>query len=184
MYLRVLNGDGVGFETGCLDADEQGGAPPGGDELSGEHPGLEAAGVGALELLHGLLDDGPEAGVGVLGVEVPGELHHGLRVGLGREDVALGLEEGLDVLVVGDDAVVDDDEAVVGVRALGVGVLGAGDAVGGPAGVGDADVHLVDALQVQLGGLFLDLFLQVLDLALALDQVNLVVGVAAVDSDA
>ena len=59
-------------------------------------------------------------------------------VGFGDELVALGGEFALEVEVVFDDAVVDDDDAA-GAVAMGVGVLFGGAAVGGPAGVADAE---------------------------------------------
>ena len=59
-------------------------------------------------------------------------------VGFGDELVALGDELVLEGEVVFDDAVVDDDEGA-GAVAVGVGVLFGGAAVGGPAGVADAE---------------------------------------------
>ena len=59
-------------------------------------------------------------------------------VGFGDELVALGGELGFEGEVVFDDAVVDDDEGA-GAVAVGVGVLFGGAAVGGPAGVADAE---------------------------------------------
>ena len=59
-------------------------------------------------------------------------------VGFGDEFVALGGEFLLEGEVVFDDAVVDDDEGA-GAVAVGVGVLFGGAAVGGPAGVADAE---------------------------------------------
>ena len=61
-----------------------------------------------------------------------------LGVGLGDEVVAGGDELALEGEVVFDDAVVDDDEGA-GAVAVGVGVLFGGAAVGGPAGVADAE---------------------------------------------
>ena len=60
-------------------------------------------------------------------------------VGFGHELVALSGEFALQVEVVFDDAVVDHDDAA-GAVAVGVGVLFGGAAVGGPAGVADAEV--------------------------------------------
>ena len=59
-------------------------------------------------------------------------------VGFGYEFVALGAEFLLESEVILDDAVVDDDEGA-GAIAVGVGVLFGGTAVGGPAGVADAE---------------------------------------------
>ena len=66
------------------------------------------------------------------------EVGDDLGVGLGDEGVALGDELVLEREVVFDDAVVDDDEGA-GAVAVGVGVLFGGAAVGGPAGVADAE---------------------------------------------
>ena len=66
------------------------------------------------------------------------EVGDDLGVGLGDELVALGDEGVLEGEVVFDDAVVDDDEGA-GAVAVGVGVLFGGAAVGGPAGVADAE---------------------------------------------
>ena len=66
------------------------------------------------------------------------EVGDDLGVGLGDELVALGDEGGFEGEVVFDDAVVDDDEGA-GAVAVGVGVLFGGAAVGGPAGVADAE---------------------------------------------
>ena len=59
-------------------------------------------------------------------------------VGFGDEPVALGDEHLLQRQIVFDDAVVDDDQGSRAV-AVGVGVLFGGAAVGGPAGVADAE---------------------------------------------
>ena len=66
------------------------------------------------------------------------EVGDDLGVGFGDELVALGGEFALEVEVVFDDAVVDDDDAA-GAVAVGMGVLFGGAAVGGPAGVADAE---------------------------------------------
>jgi hypothetical protein len=51
----------------------------------------------------------------VLVVDVLGQLGNALGVGLGLEAEALALEEGLQLLVVGDDTIVNDGELPVGV---------------------------------------------------------------------
>ena len=63
-------------------------------------------------------------------------MHHHFRIGFRRETetVALG---GLEVLEILDDAVVHDGHGIVADMGVGVGL--ARYAVGGPAGVGDAD---------------------------------------------
>ena len=53
--------------------------------------------------------------------------------------------------------------------------------MGGPPGVGDAHVDVVHLVQVEVRGLGCDLLLQVLDLALLLDQGRLLVGVAGIN---
>lgn len=63
-------------------------------------------------------------------------------------------------------------------------VDGGGHPVGGPPGVGDADVGVVDLVEVQFLRLREDLVLQVLHLPLLLDQGRLLIGLAAVDADA
>ncbi len=68
-------------------------------------------------------------------------------IGLGYKFVALADELLLELEVVFDDAVVDDDEAA-GAVAMGVGVLFGGAAVGGPAGVADAE-GAVDGILVE-----------------------------------
>ncbi|MNT21276.1 hypothetical protein D3C72_1566110 [compost metagenome] len=64
------------------------------------------------------------------------QVGHDLGVGLALEDAALGLQLGLQLGEVLDDAVVDQADAAGLVR---VGVGGGRGAVGGPAGVADAD---------------------------------------------
>ena len=59
-------------------------------------------------------------------------------IGFGDELVALGGEFALQVEIVFDDAVVDDDDAA-GAVAMGMGIFFGGAAVGGPAGVADAE---------------------------------------------
>jgi hypothetical protein len=66
------------------------------------------------------------------------EVGDDFSVGFGGELVALGEEFGLEGKVVLDDAVVDDDEGA-GAVAMGVGVFLRGAAVGGPAGVANAE---------------------------------------------
>ncbi len=56
--------------------------------------------------------------------------------------------------------------------------------MGGPAGVGDADVDIVGLVKVQAGLLSGDLLLKVAHLPLLLHKGGLLVGLAAVDADA
>ncbi len=75
---------------------------------------------------------------GFVGEFLLDEVGDDLGVGFGDEGVAGGGELALEGKVVFDDAVVDDDEGT-GAVAVGVGVLFGGAAVGGPAGVADAE---------------------------------------------
>jgi hypothetical protein len=77
--------------------------------------GLDEQTVGALELLDDGLGEVGEANGGVLVVEVLGELGNALGIRLGLELEALGAQEGLELLVVGDDTIVDDGELPGGV---------------------------------------------------------------------
>jgi hypothetical protein len=87
---------------------------------------------------HGL----EEVGGGLEGVVE--QVGDGLGVGLGGEFVALGTQLGAQLFEVFDDAVMHHGEAGGDV---GVGIALGGHAVGGPAGVGDAD------LGAQVGGI-------------------------------
>jgi hypothetical protein len=100
----------------CADTDDKGRTLAGGDDLMGVVDGLDQETERALQLLDDGLDQRREGQVGVLGVDVLGELRDGLSVGLGLELVALALEQSLQLLVVCDDSVVDDRELPVGVR--------------------------------------------------------------------
>ena len=68
----------------------------------------------------------------ILATDVGDELGDALSVCLRLEHVALGHQELLDVLVVGDDAVVDNNELVVLSRSVGMGVGVRGSSVGSP----------------------------------------------------
>ena len=100
-------------------------------------------------------------GMGVAGslgvvLDLLDEVGDDLGVGFGDELVALGGEFALQIEVVLDDAVVDDDDAA-GAVAMRMGVLFSGAAVGGPAGVADAE----GAVE----GMFAQDFFQVVQLA-------------------
>src|SRR5690606_23871851 len=56
-----------------------------------------------------------EAHIGVLIMDVLGELGNALGIRLGLEPEALALEQSLQLLVVGDNAIVDNGELPVGV---------------------------------------------------------------------
>ena len=109
----------------------------------GAADGLFECQLGAFGGYGGFAFVGFEGGVGLAGARVAGEfvfdeVGDDFGVGFGDEFVALGGELGLEGEVVFDDAVVDDDEGA-GAVAVGVGVLLGGAAVGGPAGVADAE---------------------------------------------
>ena len=99
----------------CSDTNDKGRTLAGGDDLMGVVDGLDQKTKGTLQLLDDGLDERGEAEVGVLSVDVLGELRDGLSVGLSLELVALALEQSLQLLVVCDDTVVDDREFPVGV---------------------------------------------------------------------
>ncbi len=73
-----------------------------------------------------------------VGLHLLDEVGDDLGVGFGDKLVALGGEFALQVEVILHDAVVDDDDAA-GAVAMGMGILFSGAAVGGPAGVADAE---------------------------------------------
>ena len=82
-------------------------------------------------------------------VEFLDQVRDNFAVRVGRELVPGGFEAFPQIGVVFDDAVVDDGELAffVGMR---VGIAFAGDAVRGPAGVGDAGVHVLDRKSTRL----------------------------------
>jgi len=154
-------------ELAVADADDGGWAHAGGDELVGLVRGEDTDGEGSGDALDGAADrlfegDGRLCGFLGEGQDGFGGVGFGFRleavalgpsgevelvfdevsddfgVGLGDELVALGDEGVLECEVVFDDAVVDDDESA-GAVAVGVGVLFSRAAVGGPAGVADAE---------------------------------------------
>jgi hypothetical protein len=112
----------------------------------------------------------------VLVVEELGELRNALRVGLGLESEALGLEQGLQLLVVCDDAIVNDGELPCGVRSVGMAVHPRGRAVSRPPGVSDTGMAIEDLGEVGLG--LLDELLELGDLANLLEREDLVLLVA------
>ncbi len=115
------------------EADDDGRAGAGGDDLVGVGGGDDGEGEDAGELEDGFADGVLEAAVEMLLDQVGDDF----GVGLGDEVVAFELELVFEGEVVFDDAVVDDDD-VAGAVAMGMGVLLRGAAVGGPAGVADA----------------------------------------------
>ncbi|MCY1398324.1 hypothetical protein D9M71_133530 [compost metagenome] len=108
--------------------------------------------IGTMQFRHRCLE-----GVGQIGNGfqlVVQQMDDDFGVGVRGEDITLGLELLTQSFVVFDDAVVDDRQLLAGeVR---VGIALAGGAVGGPAGVGDAqatDQRLLGQGLLQLGDL-------------------------------
>ncbi len=123
-------------------ADDDGRAEARGDDLVGLGGGEDAEGEGSGEALDGAADgvfeqDGRAGGCGFV-LHLLDEVGDDFGIGFGDELVALRGEFALEVEVVFDDAVVDDDDAA-GAVAMGMGILFRGAAVGGPAGVADAE---------------------------------------------
>jgi hypothetical protein len=123
-------------------------ADAGGDDFVGLAGGEDDDAVGAFEVLEGAADGVGEVGAG--GVVALDEVDDDFAVGLGFEDGAFGPELFAQLEEVLDDAVVDDDD-FAGHAHVGVGVAGVGLAVGGPAGVADAE-PAVDGFFVNEGG--------------------------------
>jgi hypothetical protein len=123
------------------DADDDGRAEAGGDDLvrlgGGENAEAKAPVRRLTARRTATSRDGLAGGFGVL-LDLLDEVGDDLGVGFGDELVALGGEFALQVEIVFDDAVVDDDDAA-GAVAMGMGVFFGGAAVGGPAGVADAE---------------------------------------------
>lgn len=101
-----------------LDADDERRTLASGDDLVGKVDRFDEQAVGALELGDDGLGQVDKVEVGVLVVEVLCELGNALSVGLGLKFVALGAQEGLKLLVVGDDSVVDDGKLPGRVRSV------------------------------------------------------------------
>ena len=123
-------------------ADDDGRAGAGGDDLVGLVGGEDADCEGTGEALDGAADgiferDG-RAEAARPRSDLLDEVRDDFGVGFGDELVALGGEFALEREVILDDAVVDDDDAA-GAVAVGVGILFGGAAVGGPAGMADAE---------------------------------------------
>lgn len=177
----------------CADTNDQGGTLAGSDNLRGEVDGLEQKTEGALELLDDGLHEGGEVDVGVLVEDVLGQLGDGLGIGLSLESEALGLEQGSQLLVVGDDTIVDDGELPLGVGSawglvsdlntfllqlflwcipVRVAVDTRRRTMGGPTSVGNTSVHVKNLCEVGL--LVLDELLQLGDLANLLESVHLI----------
>ena len=113
MCIRDRNWNGIGNKLFSLESNKKWRSFPGGHTLSGIETGFEAESKSALQLNHSLLADGSEQGVGLLLVDVSHKLDDDLGIGVTLKVVALGLQQVLDLLVVGDDAVVDYNEVIV-----------------------------------------------------------------------
>ena len=143
--LRDLQeGRGVGCDVGLVwaraHANEQGGSQTGGHQAARVLAADGRQGIGAFEPLA----DGPQGRGQVVGLapRLVQQVHHHLGVCLGLKGVAGCLEFGAKVLVVLDDAVVNQaDLQPLAAGEVGVGVVLCDCPVGGPAGVGNADVR-------------------------------------------
>ena len=120
------------------DADEQGAALLGEDDLVGFVGTDDGEGIGAHHIGKGDADGFGEVALLVL-VDVVNEVYQHLRVGFAAEDVSALCQLLAESQVVFDDAVMDDGDAAVGGEVR-VGVGAARFAVGGPARVPDARV--------------------------------------------
>ena len=129
---RHVGGDEV---LPIAEAQQQGGVLPGGHQPVGIVGADDAQGIGPVhrvqQAVHGLKE------VAAVAVVIIQQLGHHLRVRLGLEHIALLLQLLLQGDEVFDDAVVDHGE-LAALAHMGMGVDVVGLAVGGPAGVSDA----------------------------------------------
>ena len=129
---RHVGGDEV---LPIAEAQQQGGVLPGGHQPVGIVGADNAQGIGPVhrvqQAVHGLKE------VAAVAVVIVQQLGHHLRVRLGLEHIALLLQLLLQGDEVFDDAVVDHGE-LAALAHMGMGVDVVGLAVGGPAGVSDA----------------------------------------------
>lgn len=117
--LRVLDIDKVNLHALLgLDTNDEGRTLTGSDNLVGVVNRLDQQTVSTLELVDDGLGEVDEAEGGVLVVDVLGQLGNTLGIGLGLESQALGLQESLELLVVGNDTIVDNGELPVGIRSV------------------------------------------------------------------
>jgi hypothetical protein len=93
-----------------LDTNDKGRTLAGGDDLVGVVDRLQQETESTLQLCDDRLCERSEVDRGVLVVDVLGELGDTLGVRLALENLALALEQGLQLLVVGNDTIVDDRE--------------------------------------------------------------------------
>lgn len=119
VVLAVLNIDEINLHAALgLDTNDKGRTLSGSNDLMGVVDRLDKQSIGTLELLDNSLDEIGETNLGVLVVDVLGQLGNALGIRLGLKLEALAGEQGLELLVVGDDAVVDNHELGVGVGAV------------------------------------------------------------------
>ena len=137
----------------AANAEEQRAAAARADDEAGMRGVDDGDAVGADNFFEGVADGFGEVAVGLF-IMVADEVGEDFGVGLGGELVALGDEAVFEELMVFDDAVVDEGElaGLVEVR-MGVGV--GGRAMGGPAGVADAN-GAGDGLFAEEAGEFID----------------------------
>lgn len=177
VLVGVLDVDKVDLHAALgLDANNERRTLTGSNNLVGIVYGLDEKTVGTLEFLNDSLGKVCEANLGVLVVDVLCELGDALSIGLGLESEALALEQGLQLLVVGDDTIVNDGELPVGVGPVGVAVGGRGRTVGGPTGVSDTSVGIEDLLEIDVG--LVNELPQLGDLANLLEGLDLLLLVA------
>lgn len=120
VVLAVLDVDEIDLHAALgLDTNDQGRTLSGSNDLMGVVDRLDKQSIGTLELLDNSLDEIGETNLGVLVVDVLGQLGNALGIRLGLKLEALAGEQGLELLVVGDDTVVDNNELGVGVGAVG-----------------------------------------------------------------
>ena len=142
------DGGSVGRDDGfsLADADNDGAAAAGGDDLVRLAGGQHGDAEGALDLVERVADGLEEVAL----VAIPYQMREDFGVGLGVEVMALPLKPGAEGAVVFDDSVVDERD-VAGLVEVRVGVDLGWRAVGGPAGVGDAGGGALEKLGRPLG---------------------------------
>lgn len=119
VVLTVLNVDEIDLHAALgLDTNDEGRTLSGSNDLMGVVDRLDQQSIGTLKLLDNSLDEIGESNLGVLVVDVLGELGNALGIRLGLKLEALAGEQGLELLVVGDDTVVDNNELGVGVGSV------------------------------------------------------------------
>ena len=114
LVIRVLNVNKVDLHASLgLDTNDERRALAGSNDLMGIVDRLDEQTVSTLKLLDDSLGQVGEIDLGVLVVDVLGQLGNALSVGLGLETETLAFQQGLELLVVGDDTIVDNGELPV-----------------------------------------------------------------------